>query len=213
MADRLSNTPRPTRFNYYDPPVNIRLVPGLVKDEPREPDYFDYYSGSGEVLVAAGLVTSDQLPGYPGRPSTSITYRPRGVQGAQGQWREVPGYMTIRRTPKGYSVALVVSEEEQDRRWAARQARRGAAHRGDPDRLFAAPIIEHGAFNSLNRNHAVEGLRDVQTRRRLIEQVNAEGPPSVEEAWAIERLRKAVSELDAYDVIQRVRMGARRPGG
>lgn len=86
----------------------------------------------------------------------------------------------------------------------------------DRDRLFAASIVEYGCFSSLNRNGAVESLRDARERRRLIDSLNAEAAETEHDertAFALNQLRRAVSELDAFYLIQRVRMRtvARRP--
>lgn len=128
--------------NYYTPPTAIKEdVPGLTtkKGEYRA----DFYSGTAQTLVTAGLLTLDMLPGQPGRNVVSAAYRPIGGARVDGElWDEVPGYMTVTRGASGrVQLYLTVSREEQARRThireeasASERSTRQAAERAELDR-------------------------------------------------------------------------------
>lgn len=101
---------------YYTPPAQVLEVPGLRKAKGRLLRA-DYYAGSAEAMVASGLVPRSLLPGEPGNPISSASYRPLGAVREGGCWFRVPGYLQIFRAPSGlFRAALVVSREEQERR-------------------------------------------------------------------------------------------------
>lgn len=85
----------------------------------------------------------------------------------------------------------------------------------DADRLFARPIIEYiSAFRSLNASGALEPLRqDVELRRKLARDLAkeaAECDRTTDEVSARTLMLKAISELEAFDAIQRARKAVHR---
>lgn len=82
--------------------------PGVVLE--RLP-FAHIYTGTAGALVAAGLVTLDQLPGQPGRPAHSVTYRD-GEPATHRPGRGRPaGYMRIYRTRQGFRVYVAIPSE------------------------------------------------------------------------------------------------------
>jgi hypothetical protein len=53
----------------------LQHAPGVRKNRR---DYGDVYSGKAEALIAAGLVSTEQLPGAPGLPKTCARFMPDG---------------------------------------------------------------------------------------------------------------------------------------
>lgn len=86
----------------------------------------DHYEGTGKELIAAGLVTADQLPGAPGQNTTRVTFGPDGSKygrNVSNAAREVPGCKLVRRISRlRFKVRVIVSEAERERRQAAQQA-------------------------------------------------------------------------------------------
>lgn len=84
------------------------------------------YSGSAEALIAAGLLTLEQLPGQPGNGSSMTSFFPDGTRVPQGSNYACkrPGYKQVRRAGKKGSFLVLVrqSEEEHERREAERNA-------------------------------------------------------------------------------------------
>lgn len=114
------------RPNFYEPASVIREVPGVrrrVIDGER-----DSFVGGAEALIATGILTADMLPGQPGRPVSSATYRPHGAG-----WRD-PGVLHI--TVVGadrYRVVLGVPLEERERRERTAEASLNDAKRRAED--------------------------------------------------------------------------------
>lgn len=81
-------------------------------DEVRKTECYwgDYYQGTAEALVNAGLVEMHMLPGQPGRNKVSITFDRRRD--------EVEGISKITKQGRIYTVFVRVSKEERDRREA-----------------------------------------------------------------------------------------------
>lgn len=79
----------------------------------------DVYTGTAEALATAGLITVDQLPGQPGRPGGSVTYR-HGVQATRrgGRGSRGLGYLRIYKKGHGrFSVEVGITDEERIRRF------------------------------------------------------------------------------------------------
>lgn len=112
-----------SRGNWAEPPREIKIVDGLTRTEL---DCLDRFVGTGAALVAAGLTQFSQLPGQPGRPKHSVSYRPAGGGRESGEpWFRVPGYVAIRRLKDDlFALHLTVSREEQIRRAPETHARR-----------------------------------------------------------------------------------------
>ncbi|MBA3774001.1 MAG: hypothetical protein H0X13_16370 [Ramlibacter sp.] len=104
------------RGRYYAYTPGIALVPGVHQRKSND-DRYDLYSGAAEALEAAGLLRAELLPpdGH-----NMITWRPGGGRLEGEGWHEVPGYLTIYRTPGVglFRVKIAVSREEQARREA-----------------------------------------------------------------------------------------------
>lgn len=88
--------------------------------------WHDKYTGTAETLIAAGIITADQLPGQPGMPKVSATFY-NGVL-CQERRKRVPrdlGYMNICRpvTGKKVTVLIGISAEEEAQRRATRHAK------------------------------------------------------------------------------------------
>jgi hypothetical protein len=98
---------------HYYTPQPVRDVEGMTRRQ--RDDRHDSVTGTGEVLIASGLLTADMLP-LPGK--CGIAWRPsNGKPEPGGSWYWVPGYLEVRRRPDGSFCAVVaVSHEEQARR-------------------------------------------------------------------------------------------------
>ncbi|PZP92640.1 MAG: hypothetical protein DI587_31275 [Variovorax paradoxus] len=91
----------------------IEIAPGVFR---RVQQRRAVYSGDGEDLVAAGLVTLSMLPGQPGNPRGMSTFHHDGTRIRQGDsTRPEPGHMRIVRVKgKGgtfYEVWLLLSAQ------------------------------------------------------------------------------------------------------
>jgi hypothetical protein len=68
----------------------------------------NYYVGTGDALVAAGIVTADMLPGQPGRNKTCVTI------GRQRHRRVPPDYVQIKKlNSKHFAVDKGISDVER----------------------------------------------------------------------------------------------------
>lgn len=99
--------PRGVRGNYYNPDAcRFRPVGGVGHWESVSGDS-DIFEGTGELLVEAGVVTTDMLPGATSR---SICWRPRGDSPREGEhWPHVPGYLRIDRLDLRGNLKVVVT--------------------------------------------------------------------------------------------------------
>lgn len=105
----------PQSWNLGSQRAEVEVSPGVKKTTQMLGDSF---TGSGDALVAAGIVREEQLP-RPGRArSTSITWRPDGTIASQGSNDHGrAGSLWICRHGKNrFTVNVVVSWEEQQRR-------------------------------------------------------------------------------------------------
>ena len=175
MADPATKKARGPRGNYYTPPTAIKDVLGLTAKKGEYSD--DFYSGSAEAIVAAGLLSMDLLPGQPGRNAASVAYRPvGGARMNDEHWHEVPGYLHVSRGGSGrFQVLLTLSREERARRAALREERARDAqqasveHRQDsmtPERIMAgARRLFDRAVNELGVEEAQRMLDALKPRR------------------------------------------------
>lgn len=98
----------------------LNLVPAeLVGVRRRESLCFDEYLGTAEALVAAGIIDMHLLPGQPGQPTTRIRFN-GGKQLHVS--RKFPNLHMVTREGKKFRVQKRVSEDEKERREAARRA-------------------------------------------------------------------------------------------
>lgn len=103
----------------------------------REP-FADVYTGTAAALIAAGLVTEGQLPGQPGRPAHSVTYRD-GEPATNRPGRGQPaGYMRIHRTRHGFRVYIATPNEARIERIAAALPKCAAEAEAISDEEFRA---------------------------------------------------------------------------
>lgn len=90
----------------------------------------DTLSGTVDALIAARIITADQLPGQPGMPKVSATFY-NGKPWDQRRQRVPtdPGFLNIDRTAKGkkVTVRIGITEDERDQRLAQNHAQ-NAAH-------------------------------------------------------------------------------------
>lgn len=83
----------------------------------------NWWSGSADALIAAGVAELHEFPGQPARNTCVVTIRPiAGLQGAR-QWAAAPGYRRIARSGAGFRVEIVVPADERTRRENASAAR------------------------------------------------------------------------------------------
>lgn len=97
----------------------------------------DIFSGSAEALIAAGLITQEQLAPQKGRRAGYTVFLPGGspCSPEQRAWRE-PGYKTIFQADDGTCIVEVtVSKEMQAWR---RKVERAAEHEREQQRIDAA---------------------------------------------------------------------------
>ncbi len=145
----------------------IEVAPGVFRRVQQSRAVF---SGDGEDLQAAGLITLDMLPGQPGNPRGMCTFHRDGTRIRQGDsTRPEPGHMRIVRVKgKGgtfYEVWLLLSPQ----RLAAIEAERlhaqswpfpevgGAAFRRAPGAPAAACRPRAGVSAGFGRRAAWEG--------------------------------------------------------
>jgi hypothetical protein len=105
----------PLQDRETEPPK--QFAPGvLLQAWPEWSTGRDTYIGTGEALVAAGLVPSlSLLPGQPGQPKMQVTYTKKWGRCPAGH-REGWGATIQKRGTKKFSLELRVSDEEAQRR-------------------------------------------------------------------------------------------------
>lgn len=142
---------------FYDPPVVVKEVAGLIREEVGDTSVF---IGSKEVIGEAGLLPIWMLPGQPGQPFTSVALRPAGSR-SQRHVHFEPGYMQVFRRPSGlYRVVLNVCQEEKLKRQAAREQRKRDAEAAGAALLAELPksLVSycHEALRVSGGRHSVE---------------------------------------------------------
>lgn len=114
---------------YYAPAARIDLVPGVSKS-PGSWTWTDRYSGTADALAASGIIPRALMPGEPGAPVGSATYRPEGTPKSEDGWSRTPGYIQLFRNHTGTIRAeLTVSLNEQQRRSDGEKRARAEAQR------------------------------------------------------------------------------------
>lgn len=104
----------------------IDISPGLRK---REGVWFDEYQGVADVLVAAGVVRFEHLPGQPGMRKMRVAVFPDGTIPDGPRTKNhpdsrLPGARRIARTSGStYCVTVVIDEQERAHRARAREIR------------------------------------------------------------------------------------------
>ena len=118
--------------------AEIEAWPGVKKSEL---PWSDSFIGSGDALVAAGIVREEQLP-RPGRArSTSIRWRADGTIASQGSYEHgQPGSISISRQGKNrFTVHIGISLEEKQRRRQADEDALDAAREAWKRQIEAMP--------------------------------------------------------------------------
>ena len=139
---------RKPRGKYYVPAAHLAPVDGVQKG-PGAYWWCDSYSGPADALAASGILPRELMPGEPGAPLASATYRPQGVPVHKRQ-HLTPGYVQAFRRPNGtVRVELTVSVEEQERREAESKAadeRERVSRSAVPTRWQAATFTEDDSY-------------------------------------------------------------------
>lgn len=175
--------------------LSPRAEPGELTRE--EHPFGDTYVGFAEALIAAGLITADQLPGLPGRNKTMCTFYD-GVPVKKGaNHNHDERYLSIRRQGKRLVVYRGQSEHVQSARIDALRAqneleaaakyqeeKREEASRRTPDEFRESCLIDVGfmkwslagcnglfpfKFSTDARAKMVEALRNLEALIRSSE--------------------------------------------
>lgn len=97
------------RYYEYTPGAIRHDVPGLV--HKRLDSERDLFAGTGDVLLAAGVVTADMFPAA-GRGK--IAWRPAGEKAEGSPTWTAPGYLELRKLPDGrFSATLTVRARQR----------------------------------------------------------------------------------------------------
>jgi len=83
------------------------------------------YAGKAEALIAAGLVSKDQLPGAPGLPKTCARFMPDGSF-TKSRVRAIAGAKEITKHGQRFEILVQISPEEEARRNTEAEAQREA---------------------------------------------------------------------------------------
>lgn len=92
----------------------------------------DIYRGKPEALIAAGLLTAEQIPGWPGMPSTSATFFKGARVERRQRVRHDQHWMQVTRIGNNIRLVKGISIEEQRHRWDTRQAEIEETERNQP---------------------------------------------------------------------------------
>jgi hypothetical protein len=77
-------------------------------------------------------------------------------------------------------------------------------------RLFAVPILEHGTFSALRGAAAPMLQWSAEERAQMVRQLVEQTPSNLGEADARRTMLTALSEIEAHELISRIRHGRRR---
>ena len=124
----------------------------------------DHYEGAAEALIAAGLVTAEQLPGAPGQNTTRVTFGPDGSKygrNVSNAARKLPGCKMVKRVGRlRFKVRVIASEAERERREVAQQAagrqRHGLQQVITPPPPMASNVIPFRSGRCRSHHLAVE---------------------------------------------------------
>src|SRR6185369_3846695 len=107
-------------------------LPGITKSATCSRDLF---SGPADALVAAGLVTQDELRPQPGRPQGVTAFLPGGepCPPTRRAWRE-PGFRVIRQLDDG-TYCLEVTAPKEVQAWRRKE---------DAEKRINKELAEHG---------------------------------------------------------------------
>jgi hypothetical protein len=119
-------------------PSSLSGAAGLRSEEH---PWGDFYFGPAEALIAAGLITPDQLPGLPGHNKYTVTFFDgRPVKKGANHPRD-ERYLRVARHGKTFEVHRGISRQVEDERCAAKRAqceRDAAAKREQEKREIAS---------------------------------------------------------------------------
>lgn len=191
--------------------------------------WFDAYTGTMTDLVDSGVAPADMFPGQQGRGKTSAAYYggspvPRGSNPKHDEQ-----YLQIQRSgPRRFVVRVGLRADEGSRRHAAHLAEWGrkceasgravqagetAPSAGNPmdrnGRLFAAPIIEHGELSRPSTQSMLKRMISETSEERWRFASSFTNPGSKYEAQAFNDMLTAVSEVEAWVLVENVRKGVR----
>lgn len=165
--------------DYHNPAEEWKdAFPGVRRQEF---GFVNYYKGTADALVAAGIVPAGMFPGMPGMRSVRVTILadgslPVGHRNAScsGGRRGKEGVMTIEKRGKHtYEVCAFVSSELGEKRRDVSWAHRSAWE----ERMAAiprAPRLDHAIRNEINEQarHKRAALRVVWSRPKFVPQFN-----------------------------------------
>ncbi len=161
----------------------IEVWPGVKKTAQTR---LDAFTGSGDALVAAGIVREEQLP-RPGRVrSTSITWRADGTIASQGSndHGRLGNVSIFRHGKNRFTVHISVSMEERERRGQAKEDALDAARETWKRQVEAMPqpaMLERLPQWQLNRLATVEVV-PFQPRSNVINMQGWKAARSMKEA-------------------------------
>jgi len=123
----------------------------------RSDDMLDYFLGTKDALVAAGLAPAELFPGEPGLPKCSVTLMPKGAPTGNGRVC-TPGRLTLRRRAKGQFLAelVPVADELAKRRARVATERETPAAAGGEALKTAIQLLGHAEVL-----HRVQGYINV----------------------------------------------------
>lgn len=120
----------------------------------------DQYMGHASALIAAGLVTPDQLPGAPGMPVSGVTFVDGLRQPRTARPDHDERWMRICKVGRRFQVTRGISTDERERREDAREAEIQDMLRVKPDngaKAAEAAVAERSARFKLGDRVYVDG--------------------------------------------------------
>ena len=170
MADDTAAGRRPWRT--YTPLATVKMQPY------RSDELHDYYRGTKDALVAAGLAPAELFPGEPGMPKCSVRLMPTGVTTGSGRVC-TPGRLTITKRPNGQFLAELVPA-------AGELAKRRARDAAERETKAALRRAEDQAGLALGSIVATLGRDEVA---RLLHRLGPGGPkrehPHLRLVWSV----------------------------